>query len=296
MRLPPFHAHPDVWLLVVVLEVGYLAALRWAAPRRDLFAERPASRGQVTSFSLGVLTLWVAADWPIHDLAERYLFSVHMTQHLLISLVAPPLLISGMPQWMLRALLRPPAIHAVVRQLTRPVVALIGFNAVIVLTHWPPFVDLAVRNELFHFGAHTLLFGAAACMWWPALSPLPEMPSLSYPGRMLYLFAQSIVPTVPASSLTFGGTVLYSYYATVPRIWDINALTDQRIAGLIMKILGGAILWGAIAVIFFRWHSMESGTEGWDAVALSRVEREIRAGLMKTPAGPRDAEETVIGR
>ena len=165
--------------------------------------------------------------------------------------------------------------------MTRPFVALVLFNAVIVITHWPAWVDPTVRSEPFHFFAHTLLFGSALCMWWPVVSPLPEMPTLSYPARMIYLFLQSIVPTVPASFLTFGSAPMYHAYTTFPRIWGIDVLTDQRIAGLSMKLLGGAILWGVMAVIFFRWFGQEQKTPGWDAVEWHRAEREIAAGMSR---------------
>lgn len=283
--MPPFHLHPEVALLVVVLTGGYWWALRRVGPEHVGPGEPVATTRQRTAYLLGVAAIAVAAEWPVHDLAERYLFSVHMFQHLLLSLVAPGLMLVGTPPWLLRILLRPQPIRAVARQLTRPFVALILFNAVIVITHWPAWVDLTLRSELFHFGAHTLLFLSALCMWWPVVSPLPEMPTLSYPARMVYLFLQSIVPTVPASFLTFGSTALYPAYATFPRIWGMDVLTDQRIAGLTMKILGGAILWGVMAVIFFRWFNQEQKTEGWDALAWHRTEREISDGLVR----PREA-------
>ncbi|HJP65317.1 MAG TPA: cytochrome c oxidase assembly protein [Actinomycetota bacterium] len=279
--MPPFHLHPEVGLLVAVLAGAYEWALRRVGPDHVGPGEPVATTRQRVAYFLGVATIAVAAEWPVHDLAERFLFSVHMFQHLLLSLVTPGLMLVGAPPWLLRLLLRPRAVHAVARQVTRPFVALILFNAVIVITHWPAFVDLTLRSELFHFGAHAVLFLSALCMWWPVVSPLPEMPSLSYPARMVYLFLQSIVPTVPASFLTFGSTALYPRYATFSRIWGIDVLTDQRIAGLMMKILGGAILWGVMAVIFFRWFNQEQATEGWDALAWHRTEREISADLSR---------------
>jgi putative membrane protein len=117
-------------------------------------------------------------------------------------------------------------------------------------------------------------------MWWPVMSPLPEVPPLSPPAQMMYLFFQSLAPTIPASFLTFGSTVLYPAYSAFPRIWGISALQDQLIAGLIMKLGGGLYLWMFIAVIFFRWHDRED-KEGWDALAYHGVEREVSAGLSK---------------
>jgi putative membrane protein len=274
--LPPWHAHPDVWLLFGGIGIAYLAAVRrrrWEHPGED-----PNGRRRTTFFLAGLATLWIGADWPIHDLAERYLYSVHMFQHLLFTLVAPPLLLAGAPVWMLREALRPRWVRAFWAFVTRPVVALILFNGLLLFTHWPDVVDASVQSEWLHFGLHTALVGSALVMWWPVMSPLPELPALSPPGQMLYLFLQSLAPTIPASFLTFGHTLLYPVYGTFPRIWGISALTDQLIAGLEMKLLGGAILWGFLTVIFFRWHAREA-RDGWDALAHREVEREVRASI-----------------
>lgn len=280
MALPPFHIHLDVLAVTGALEVGYLLALRRLGPRHVRPGEVAATRRQVVLFSLGVASLFVAAEWPVHDLAENYLFSMHMVQHTLMSLVAPPLLLLGVPSWLLRRLLSPRSIRAVVAQLTRPLIALIAFNLVIAVTHWAQVVDFVLENHGFHPVAHLALISTATFMWWPVISPLPEMPTLSYPARMLYLFLQSLLPTIPASFLTFGSTPLYEFYAAAPRIWGISALTDQLVAGLIMKIVGGAILWAAIAAIFFRWWRMEERT-GWDDMQWGGVEREIRTELTR---------------
>jgi putative membrane protein len=277
MRLPPWHLHLDVWLLFASVEALYLVALR---RRRRSTGSRGASARKVTLFSLGVAVLWLGADWPLHDLAERYLYSMHMVQHLLFTLVAPPLLIAGLPDWLLREILRPRGVSRVVRFLTRPLVALIVFNGVLLFSHWPAVVEASVRSEPLHFGLHVLIVASAFVMWWPVMSPLPEMPALPAPGQMLYLFLQSLAPTVPASFLTFGSTPLYPVYASFPRIWGIDALTDQLIAGLTMKLAGGLILWGFIAAIFFRWFAQEQ-RDGWDALQWRRFEREIRAEMKR---------------
>jgi putative membrane protein len=216
----------------------------------------------------------------VHDLAEGYLYFVHMAQHLLFTLVAPPLLIAGMPAWMWRDILRPRWLFVAFRFLTRPIVALILFNGLLLFTHWPEIVEASVRFELTHFTLHALLFGSAIVMWWPVMSPLVELPALSPPAQMMYLFAQSLAPTIPASFLTFGQTLLYPVYGTFPRIWGISALNDQLIAGLLMKLVGGFILWGFVATIFFRWYAREE-RDGWDALALRHVERELRSKVSR---------------
>ena len=231
--MPAWHTHPSVWLVLGGVWVAYLVAVR----RHRVVAGEPSDRRRRTTlFSIGMACLWLGADWPVHDLAEGYLYSVHMAQHLLFTLVAPPLLIAGMPAWMWRDILRPRWLFVAFRFLTRPVVALIVFNGLLLFTHWPEVVDASVRSELTHFTLHVLLVGSAIVMWWPVMSPLVELPALSPPAQMMYLFAQSLAPTIPASFLTFGHTLLYPVYGTFPRIWGISALNDQLIAGLEMKL------------------------------------------------------------
>lgn len=268
-----WHPHPEVWLLAAVLLGGYLWIVRRIGPRHVALGEEPASRRQITMWILGVGVMLVAADYPVHDLAERSLYSVHMVQHILLTMVMPPLLLIGMPPWLFRLLFKPRPLWLTVRFLSRPFFALVLFNTVIVLTHWPAVVDLSLRHEAFHFGVHAVLVLSALIMWMPVLSPVIEIPRLSLPGQMLYLFLQSLVPTVPASFLTFGSRPLYPIYLAFPRPGGMSALTDQRAAGLIMKIVGGFILWGWIAVLFFRWYDFEK--TGVDALKWQDVDRQL---------------------
>jgi putative membrane protein len=274
MALPAFHVHLDVFAVLGGLAAVYLVAAR----RRERATGERLEPGRRARFLGGVAVLLLGATWPIHDLAEGYLYSVHMVQHMLFTFIAAPLLLTGTPSWMWRELLRPAPVRAVWAFLTRPLVALIVANGVLLLTHWPEIVALSVGSELVHFMLHALLLGSAVVMWWPVLSPLPEMPPLSRPAQLLYLFFQSLAPTIPASFLTFGTEPLYAVYATFPRIWGIGPLTDQLIAGLVMKLVGGLILWVVLATIFFRWGREES-SEGWDALKFRNVEREIRTGM-----------------
>jgi putative membrane protein len=248
-----WHAHPSVWVVMGLVAGGYAAALALLGPRLG----GQASRRQTATFFAGVLVMWVAADWPIHDLAEDFLFSAHMTQHILLTLVVPPLLLAGTPAWLIRWLLSPAMLSGMVKRIARPLPAAIIYNVVLVFTHWPPVVDAALNSEVIHFGAHCLIFFTALNMWFPVMNRLPEFPMMSPPARMLYLFLQSVIPTVPASFLTFADGVIYKHYATVPHPFNMTAVGDQQFAGALMKVLGGGILWGVIVVMFFRWYADE---------------------------------------
>ncbi|MGI9032293.1 MAG: cytochrome c oxidase assembly protein [Acidimicrobiales bacterium] len=261
MAFPAWHAHPDVWVLVGGLALAYAGAHRVASVRFE--------RQRLGFFLAGVAVLLLASDWPIHDLAEHYLYSFHMVQHLLFTLVASPLLLLGLPAWLWRQVLGirdpgdPPTRRLrVVRWIARPVPGLIQFNLVLVLSHWPAVVNLTVRQHPLHFVAHAVLLVSALLMWLPVVSTVPEVPRARPVTQMLYLFLQTVVPTVPASFLTFGAKPLYHVYETFPRLWGVTALSDQQVAGLIMKIGSGFYLWTVIAVIFFRWYANEERSEG----------------------------------
>jgi putative membrane protein len=255
---PAWQPHVDAWVLVAAIAASYAIAVARAGPRHAAPGRAPVTRLQVVCFGLGVAAIWLAADWPVHDIAERFNYSIHMVQHMVLSMVAAPLLLLGTPAWMLRAILRPPSrLFRTVRFLARFLPALVLFNFVLVLVHWPALVDFSLRNGLAHFSIHALIFVSALVVWMPVLSPLPEIPRLTPLARMVFLFSQSIVPTIPASFLTLGSSPLYRFYEHVPHLWGLTTLEDQRLAGLIMKIGGTILLWLVIAVIFFRWAGEE---------------------------------------
>ena len=256
VAFPQWSPHPDVWLIVGMFAAGYAIALTRLGPR--LAPARPvATRLQVVCFTLGLVAVWVASDWPIHDLAEGYNYSIHMVQHLMFVMVAAPLLLLGTPAWLLRWVLEPPAVLRTVRVLARFVPALLLFNLVLIVTHWPWMVNQSLNSAVVHFTLHAVLFVSSLIVWLPVVSPLPEIPRLQPVLRMLYLFAWSVVPTVPASFLTFGSAPLYKFYENVPHLFGLSTLEDQQLAGLIMKIGAGLLLWLIIAVVFFRWAAEE---------------------------------------
>ena len=260
-----FQFYPDILLLVVVLAGGYAYLLSSLGPKlapAHLRRTGYATRQQKVLFYGGVALFYIGASWPIHSLGEDFLYSFHMVQHLLFQLVAAPLLLLGTPAWLVRALLRPPKLFGAVRLLTKPLNAVILVNIFVAVAHTPFWVDASVGNGLFHLVTHVLWVFVGLLMWWPVLSPLPELPHYSYLGRMAYLFSHSIVPTVPASFLTFSSTAFYTSYAAAPRIWEaITPVVDLQIAGLLMKIGGGLFMWSVIAVMFFRWSREEKNGE-----------------------------------
>ncbi|MEO8945422.1 MAG: cytochrome c oxidase assembly protein, partial [Gemmatimonadaceae bacterium] len=144
--------------------------------------------GQKLTFFAGLFVMFVTLNGPLHDLSDSFLFSAHMVQHLLLTLLLPPLLIAGTPGWMLRPLIRTRAVRAVAEFVLRPVMCYVIFNLVFIGWHLPMFYNAAMANHNIHIGEHLMFMAAAVLMWWPFLSPLPELPRLAYPGQILYCF------------------------------------------------------------------------------------------------------------
>jgi putative membrane protein len=262
-----WHWHPDVVFLCALMLGGYAYAL--GALRHEVSDAVRIKWTQVPCFVAGVASIYFVSSWPVHEISESRLASVHMFQHLVYTMIAPPLLIWGMPSWLLRLPLRSSSVFRVARLLTFPLIAFAIFNTVQLLTHFPSAVNLALEVHAFHFFVHAILVGSAVLMWWPVLSPIDELPRLSYPLQMAYLFVQSLIPTVLAAFLTFSNGVLYSAYETAPRMWGLSPIEDQQFAAFVMKVLGSIILWGFIAVAFFRWFEQENRAERgprWDEV------------------------------
>jgi len=256
-----WHWHPDLYaglLLFTGVYLLYVGPLRGRLVSPELV--KP-GRLQVPSFLAGILTMLFALAGPVHELAENYLFSAHMVQHLLLTLVVPPLLLLGTPGWLLRPLVGFGVVLKIWRFLTIPLVAFVLFNGVFSLWHFPMFYEGALRGPAFHILEHLVFMTAAVIVWWPILSPLPELPRIPYPAQMLYLIILSISQTPLFAVITFSNDVIYSFYDAAPRVWNISPLADQQIGGIIMKVAWLVIFLPAICIVFLRWFYREE-TEG----------------------------------
>ena len=166
-----WHLHPDVLVLVAGLLVAYwYAVVVWRPHIRDAGRVR---RSQVVLYLSGVAVIYFAAGSPIHDLGERYLLSVHMTQHMLFTLVAPPMLLAGVPTWLWEALLGGRWVRPVAKVVLNPLVAIFTFNMLLVLTHLPHVLNFALEQHWFHFAAHVGLIFTAVQLWWPIATKVP---------------------------------------------------------------------------------------------------------------------------
>ena len=217
----------------------------------------PVSWKQIACYLSGVFCLLVALEGPIHDLSDNYLFSAHMIQHMLLIYVGTPLMLLGMPGWLLRPLLRPPGVMRVAKVVTHPAAALVTFNVVFSLYHIPTYYNAVVADHRLHIAAHLVFIVLAMQTWWPILSPLPELPRLSYPLQMLYVFGQTFSGFLVGSFITNSPTVLYPFYSEAPRVWGLTPQQDQQLGGLIMWVFGGFYLLMVYSAIFFAWARAE---------------------------------------
>ena len=252
--------HPEVWLLVVGVVGLYWYAARVIGPKVVPEGTPAVTRSQKRWFVFGIILLWAAADWPVHDIGEEYLYLVHMIQHSVLTLVMPPVLLLATPEWLARLVLGDGRVDRWVHKLARPVPAAVIFNAFALLLHWQYVVNTASSNGPFHYGLHTAIVVAAFLLWIPVCGPLPEL-RISVPAQMLYLFVTSIIPTVPAGWLTFAEGSIYSAYDVPDRLWGLTITEDQQMAGVIMKLVGGGFLWIVITTRFFQWAAKFSDSD-----------------------------------
>jgi cytochrome c oxidase assembly factor CtaG len=253
------------WTFEPVVTIGIVVSLllwRWAVRRVNAaHPANPVPRQRTWTF-VGAM---VAIAFSLMSGIDRYdttLFSVHMVQHILLMLVAAPLIALSAPvtlllrvsssetrhRWIL------PVLHSrVVRVVAHPVVASIVFAVVLWTAHFSPLFDAALHDPLLHDLEHVLFLVSALLFWWPAVARDPAPYRLSHPARIVYIFMQMTMNTFMAMVILGTSEVLYPHYATVVRAWGPTALEDQRLAAGLMWIAGDLIFIGAILLVMAGW-------------------------------------------
>jgi len=246
------------WRLYPSFLIGWLlffgAYLLAIGPLRRYFpGSSPVSAGRITAFVVGMLLMLVGLQGPLHELSDYFLFSAHMVQHLLIMVVMPPFLLAATPDWLLRPAVRVRPLGRFARLLTYPLVAFALNNVIFLAWHFPAPYDLMMRNHDVHVAMHLMIMVTGVIMWWPVMSPLPELPRVAPPLQMVYLFVLGIPMMIASALITFSDTALYQWYVEAPRVTSLSPLDDQRVGGGIMWVPGGLTLWLGITFVYFRW-------------------------------------------
>jgi putative membrane protein len=280
-----FQLHIEVWLLVAFLIASYVYVVRVLGPRAVPAGETVVTKRQLWAFMGGIGILWFATDWPMHDIGEEYLYSVHMFQHMALTYFMPPLVVLATPEWFIRTLIGNGGVYRAVRFLGHPVRAALLFNVGVMISHVPGVVNASVSNGPLHYFVHVLLVLTSILMWLPVCGPLPEL-QISPMSKMIYLFLNSVVATVPAAWLTFAEGVVYKQYNTPVRVWGVTVSNDQQMAGAIMKLGGSSFLWTIIVVMFirhfvrtFRTENSRAYVRSDDLLTTADVEREFSASV-----------------
>jgi putative membrane protein len=256
-----FQLHAEVIALVVFLTGSYVYLVRSIGPAAVRAGEPPITRRNIWSFVGAIVMLFAASWWPLHDIGEQYLYSAHMLQHMMLSYFLPPLVWMATPEWLLRSLIGRGRLYHCVRWLCHPVVAAVIFNVSVMLIHVPGVVSASVENGAVHYLLHVMVVTTALLMWMPVVGPIPEFRIGTAPA-MIYLFLQSVVPTVPAAWLTFAEGAVYHTYGDQPlRLWGLSVTSDQQLAGAIMKTGGSIFLWTIIVTMWFTRFSASYRTE-----------------------------------
>ena len=265
------------------LGIAIAATWWWWAVRR-VNAAHPANRvptRRSVAFAAGLAALAFALLSGIDRYATA-LFSVHMVQHVLLTLVAAPLIALGAPITLVLRVASPetrrrwilPVLHSrVTRVLAFPVVAWVIFAGVMWASHFSALFDLALEDPLIHDLEHALFLGSALLFWWPAVALDPAPWRMPHPARALYVFLQMPQNTFLAVVLLEASAVLYPHYATIQRAWGPTPLQDQQAAAGIMWLAGDAIFLIAVLAIVFGWMRAE-------ARDLERSDRRAEAELV----------------
>ena len=277
---------PGVAIGLVALVAAYVLLARPRSRHQPGWERRTVSAGQKAALSGAVVTLFVALGPPLDDWSDHYLLLAHMVQHLLLMLLAPALLLVGVPGWMLAPLTRNPITNRIGSVLTRPLVAYALVSATLVVWHLPRFYEAALSNDLLHLTEHAMFFLTALLAWWPVLGPLPQWPRISPPLQCLYYFALTIPGAFVGAFLVFSPPGLYRPYDMAPRVFGIDLASDQQLAGLLMWVGEGVIYLLLITVTFLRWAGAQERADR-ERPPIPRREAPARLG----PAGEAPATE-----
>ncbi len=265
-----------IWLPVVLLALAYGAGVRAVARAHPA---NPVPRRRAMAWYGGLLALFVALQSPIATY-DTTLFSVHMIQHLLLTMVVAPLLVLGAPITLLLRVVSPsarkdmvlPILHSrAARLISFPVVAWVIFAGVMYGSHFSPLFDAALENVYLHLLEHALYLGAGLLFWWPVVGADPSPWRMPHAARVLYVFLGMPWSSFLALAIFSAPGVLYPHYATFPRDWGPTPLADQQLAGGIMWIGGDGLFLVALIAMVAAWLRAEDD-EGRRADA--RLDRE----------------------
>jgi len=248
------HWHNEPLLVGGLVFVGWLWAILAGPLRARLAPGEPYPRREAWFFYSALVLFYLAVGSPLDQIGERFLFSAHMAQHLVIMYPVPVLVLCGLPWWMIDAGLDRPAARRPLRVLLGPLSCAVLSTVVISLWHAPWLYEWALQDKVVHVVEHLMFFAVSVLFWWPILSPSRAFPPVSYASRMLYIFSLEVIMTPLFAYVTFSDNILYTTYEYAPRlVQDFSAGDDQTMAGVMMKLTSMFVSILAFGLCFFRW-------------------------------------------
>jgi putative membrane protein len=260
----------NIWRWDAIVLLGLAAWIgAYAIGVRAMYRRRSPEihNRHIALFACGVLCLFLALESPIDIIGEKYLFSIHMVQHILLQMIAPALILLGLPRWMMQRVLALFGLEKPVRLITHPLLAFIAFNLALIAWHVPALYEAALRDPMIHILEHGIFIGTGFLSWYPVIDPARQHHSFAPIAKIVYLFLYVIPSGILGAIFAFAQAPLYPYYAGVAtRLWELSVLDDQALAGAIMWVPGWAIYFIALSIVFAVWMNREDA----EAKQLSR--------------------------
>jgi putative membrane protein len=227
----PFSFDPAIVVAILLAAFAYL-----------YFGRRLDDRGRPWFFWAGLACFAVALVSPVDYISDHYLLSVHMLQHILLTMVGPPLLLSGLP---------PATGRVLPRFLLNPWLTVTLFNAVLLAWHLPSLYNETLLNENLHILEHLMFMATAFLFWWPIVGPARSGEGMSELMKIGYLAFAGVPPTLLGMTMALAPSALYGFYVNAPRLFgDISVNLDQQLAGILMFGIGNLIYFVPISRIF----------------------------------------------
>jgi cytochrome c oxidase assembly factor CtaG len=246
---------PALWIVLVAAGTWYVSMLRRVHRRTG----KPVGAGHWLPYFSGLVVLLLALGSPLDTIGDSWLLWAHMSQHVLIADIAPPLLILGLrapvlPLGMPRTALRWVAHRGWIGRFwgvaTKPWVALTAWAAATWFWAIPSVFDYTAQHGALHVVEHLTLFYTGMALWWLIITPLPSERRETGMVRLAYLGFSRLASAVVCLPLTWLGTSLYSLYGTAPHAYGMTAVTDQRLAGATMCLIEFLVFGIGVAVVF----------------------------------------------